>query len=158
MGRIGLPELIILAVIALFIFRVIVPAFRRGYGLVVVAIFIGAVIGFLLRPSLPLIGQLPFDVVLTRGANLQGVDLLAKSTAETSFNYIVVGALIGLVAGIPISRMRRSSSTPPPPAPVSESAESVASPPTDSPRFCSNCGTSLIPGSKFCNSCGTKVS
>ena len=58
---------------------------------------VGATIGFLVRPSVPLIGQLPLDVVLTRGANLSGLDMLLRSTAEQSFNYMVIGAIVGAV-------------------------------------------------------------
>ena len=60
---------------------------------------IGAVIGFLLRPSVPLIGQLPLGTVLTRGGNLSGLDSILKGAAETSCNYMIVGALIGAVVG-----------------------------------------------------------
>lgn len=62
--------------------------------------FVGAVVGFLLRPAVPLVGQLPLMVVLTRGANLQGLDRLVVPTAETSFNYMLVGGIIGTVLGL----------------------------------------------------------
>ncbi|MGO9239607.1 MAG: hypothetical protein ACLQBJ_02265 [Bryobacteraceae bacterium] len=58
---------------------------------------VGAVLGFLLRPSLPLIGQLPLGVVITRGEYLTGLDVLFKSTAEQSFNYMLFGAILGAV-------------------------------------------------------------
>lgn len=59
--------------------------------------FLGGLVGFLLRPSLPLIGQLPFKTVITRGSNLTGLDVLLKSTAEQSFNYMVIGVIVGAV-------------------------------------------------------------
>lgn len=58
---------------------------------------LGGLVGFLLRPSLPLIGQLPFSTVITRGSNLSGIDMLLKSTAEQSFNYMVIGVIVGAI-------------------------------------------------------------
>jgi hypothetical protein len=58
---------------------------------------VGAVLGFLLRPAAPLIGQLPIGVVLTRGEFLNGLDVLFKSTAEQSFNYMLFGAILGAI-------------------------------------------------------------
>lgn len=59
-------------------------------------IIAGGLIGFLLRPSIPIVGQLPFSVVITRGSNLDGVSqLLLHSTAQTSFDYMAIGALVG---------------------------------------------------------------
>jgi hypothetical protein len=56
-------------------------------------------LGFLLRPSVPLIGPLPFETVITRGANLTGLDSLLKGAAETSFNYMLVGVVVGALVG-----------------------------------------------------------
>ena len=39
---------------------------------------IGGFLGFLLRPSVPLVGPLPFETVITRGANLTGLDSLLR--------------------------------------------------------------------------------
>jgi hypothetical protein len=60
---------------------------------------VGGTIGFLLRPSAVLIGQLPFGAVITRGATLAGVDQVLVPLAEKSFNIMVASALIGLVVG-----------------------------------------------------------
>jgi hypothetical protein len=65
--------------------------------------FVGGCVGFLLRPSAFLVGQLPFGTVITRGSNLSGLDQLLISTAETSFNYLLVGAILGTVIGFVIS-------------------------------------------------------
>jgi hypothetical protein len=74
----------------------------------IVGFIAGGVLGFLYRPSAFLIGQLPFDVVITRGANLKGVDQVLISLAQSSFNNMltvaVVGAVIGIVAGILLSK------------------------------------------------------
>jgi hypothetical protein len=60
---------------------------------------IGGLVGFLLRPSAPLIGQLPLGTVITRGGNLTGLDVLLRGTAETSFNYMLLGAIVGAAVG-----------------------------------------------------------
>lgn len=60
------------------------------------AIF-GGLLGFLFRPSAPMIGQLPFDTVITRGSDLKGIEIFLKPTAEVSFNYVLGGAIIGSV-------------------------------------------------------------
>lgn len=67
---------------------------------VVAGAFLGGLVGYLLRPSVPFIGQLPFETVITRGSNLSGLDLLLlKGAAETSCNYMIVGVLIGGLIG-----------------------------------------------------------
>ena len=77
----------------------------KKLGLSIIGFFVGGCIGFLLRPSAFLVGQLPLETVITRGANLSGLDRLLISTAETSFNYMMVGALIGAAAGFVIGLM-----------------------------------------------------
>ena len=57
---------------------------------------VGAYVGFLLRPSAPIIGQLPLETVLNRGTNLQGLDTVLVGTAKTSFNHVLGG--LSLVA------------------------------------------------------------
>jgi hypothetical protein len=73
----------------------------------VVGFAAGGFLGFLYRPSAFLIGQLPFETVITRGANLKGIDQVLIYMAQTSFNHMAVaavaGAVIGIVAGILIS-------------------------------------------------------
>ena len=68
--------------------------------LTITGLLIGGAVGFLLRPSVPLIGQLPFTTVITRGANLRGLDQLLLGYARTSFNYLVAGILMGAVVGL----------------------------------------------------------
>jgi hypothetical protein len=76
--------------------------------LALAGLLIGGVVGFLLRPSVPLLGQLPFTTVITRGANLRGLDQLLLGYARSSFNYLVagmlLGAVVGLIASIPIEK------------------------------------------------------
>jgi len=74
----------------------------------IIGFIAGGILGFLYRPSAFIIGQLPFDVVITRGATLKGVDQVLIPMAQSSFNNMVaiaiVGALIGIVAGILMSK------------------------------------------------------
>lgn len=74
----------------------------------IIGFLAGGVLGFLYRPSAFVIGQLPFDVVITRGANLKGIDQVLIPMAQSSFNNMmaiaVLGAVIGIVAGLLISR------------------------------------------------------
>jgi len=76
-------------------------------------LLIGGVVGFLLRPTVPLMGQLPLTTVITRGANLRGLDQLLLGYARSSFNYllagIVLGALVGLIASIAIEKSQISN-------------------------------------------------
>ena len=83
----------------------------QGIGIGILGLILGGVIGFVLRPSAMLIGQLPFETVISRGANLQGLDKLLVPTAQSSFNMMVVGAIIGAVVGFVVGQMlaRRSS-------------------------------------------------
>lgn len=60
---------------------------------------LGGIIGFLLRPANSLIGQLPFETVISRGANLEGVDQLLVPLAQKSFNTLIIGVFIGIIVG-----------------------------------------------------------
>lgn len=71
----------------------------------VAGFFIGALLGFLLRPSVPLVGQLPFFAVITRGGSLKGLDQMLIPAACTSFNYMLVGAILGAVAGVVATKL-----------------------------------------------------
>ena len=68
--------------------------------LTIAGLFIGGVVGFLIRPSVPFMGQLPFTTVITRGANLRGLDQLLTGYARTSFNYVIAGMVVGAVVGL----------------------------------------------------------
>jgi hypothetical protein len=62
---------------------------------IIAGALIGATVGFLFRPSVPLVGQLDLPTVLTRGTRLTGLDTMLQSAAERSFNYLAGGALAG---------------------------------------------------------------
>jgi hypothetical protein len=68
----------------------------------------GGLIALILRPSAPLIGQLPVETVFSRGAALTGLDEILVPTAERSFDLMLLGALIGLAAGIAASKLLRA--------------------------------------------------
>jgi len=70
---------------------------------------IGGFLGFLLRPSVPLVGPLPFETVITRGANLTGLDSLLRGVAETSFNYMLVGVVAGALVGWVVKRQSNNT-------------------------------------------------
>jgi hypothetical protein len=74
----------------------------KGTVLGVIGLFVGAFVGFQLRPSAFLVGQLPLGTVITRGANLSGLDVLLVSTAQTSFNYMLAGAAVGAACGLAV--------------------------------------------------------
>jgi zinc-ribbon domain len=61
---------------------------------------VGGILGFLFRPAAPLIGQLDFGTVVSRGTNLTGLDQILVSTAQASFNYLIAGIILGCVIGV----------------------------------------------------------
>lgn len=65
----------------------------------IIGYYVGGLLGFLLRPSVFLVGQLPFGAVISRGAALSGLDLLLVPAAQNSFNVIVAVAIIGALIG-----------------------------------------------------------
>jgi hypothetical protein len=75
-----------------------VPAELLGGGIGSLAL-IGGLVGFLLRPSNPIVGQLPLVTVLTRGSSLTGLDSLLVPLAERSFKYVAAGTVVGLLVG-----------------------------------------------------------
>jgi hypothetical protein len=62
-------------------------------------IFLGGLLGFALRPSVLLIGKLPFGLVITRGSTLTGVDRILVDAAARSFNMLLAGAVLGGLLG-----------------------------------------------------------
>lgn len=85
---------------------------NKSLPLAVLGFFVGGCLGFLMRPAAMLVGQLPFGTVITRGSNLSGLDTLLVSTAEASFNYLMLGAILGAVSGLVIGLMMSKSKTP----------------------------------------------
>jgi hypothetical protein len=71
----------------------------------IIGFIAGGVVGFLYRPQALIIGQLPFETVITRGANLKGMDQMLIPLAQSSFNNMFVAAVIGTVIGIVVGYM-----------------------------------------------------
>ncbi len=71
----------------------------------VIGMILGGIVGYWFRPSIPLIGQLPFETVISRGQSLRGLDVILKGVAEQSFNYIIIGTIVGAVAGFVVGRI-----------------------------------------------------
>lgn len=67
--------------------------------IIIIFAIIGGFDGFLLRPSVPLIGQLPFSAVISDGRSPRGIEQLARPYAEQSFHYLIAGTLIGAAVG-----------------------------------------------------------
>lgn len=63
---------------------------------------VGGLLAFFMRPSAFLVGQLSFSQVISRGANLQGIDAILVPIAKQSFNVMISGAIIGALIGIGI--------------------------------------------------------
>lgn len=61
---------------------------------------IGGLVGFVARPSVPMLGQLPFEYVIARGANLNGLDRMLAPLAQRSFDIMLMGAVLG--AGVAV--------------------------------------------------------
>src|ERR1019366_1039364 len=126
-------------------------------------VFSGAVLGFLFRPSIPLVGQLPLDVVLTRGASLNGVDTLLRSAAEQSFDYVMFGRILGaVVMAVVVAVTKGVSQKPSPSVAATPSNALPPSVPASSPialavnAFCTKCGAALGQDVVFCGSCGAR--
>jgi hypothetical protein len=58
-----------------------------------------------MRPSVPLVGQLPLSIVITAGANLQGLDQMLLPVARQSALFLLIGAIIGSVVGPLVGRL-----------------------------------------------------
>ena len=71
----------------------------------VIGAILGAIVGYWFRPSVPFLGQLPLETVMTRGGSLQGLDVILRGVAEQSFNYIVIGAILGALVAFVLTRM-----------------------------------------------------
>lgn len=65
-------------------------------------ILAGGMAGFFLRPSAAEGGPLSFATVIARGATLKGADTALVPLAQTSFNYMIVGAILGILLGMTI--------------------------------------------------------
>ena len=72
---------------------------RNAWIITIIGLVLGASIGYFFRPTAIFVGQLPFDVVITRGGNLKGLDQIYLEIAKTSFNYLLIGGIAGAILG-----------------------------------------------------------
>jgi hypothetical protein len=72
---------------------------KKAWIIAFIGLILGASIGYFYRPPAFFIGQLPFDVVITRGGNLKGFDQIYLGIAKTSFNYLLIGGIAGAILG-----------------------------------------------------------
>jgi len=77
----------------------------RRQGFVVLGLVGGVVAGFLTRPSVPMVGQLPFGVVITRGAGLKGFDQILVGAAQDSFNHLMLITILGVALGFAMPKV-----------------------------------------------------
>jgi hypothetical protein len=91
-----------------------------------------------------MMGQLPFETVVTAGSNLQGVDELLKPLAQRSLKYLAIGVVLGGIAGFVIGGFAQ------PPGPR-RSVRTITS-----GTYCANCGNAIPHSSSYCPRCGFK--
>jgi len=72
---------------------------KKAWIISFIGLILGASIGYFYRPPALFIGQLPFDVVITRGGTLKGLDQIYLEIAKTSFNYLMIGGIAGAILG-----------------------------------------------------------
>lgn len=74
----------------------------KTFGFGIGGFIVGGFLAFLMRPSAFLVGQLPFEQVISRGANLKGLDVMLVPLAQQSFNVMIIGSIVGALAGVGI--------------------------------------------------------
>ncbi len=163
-GGLSGTELIILLIVGVLVVRTI-RGLKKGTagGFAVAGAVVGAILGFLFRPSVPLLGQLPLGVVITRGSSLDGLDSLVRPFAEQSFNYVVAGAILcagimGALRNMIIQNGSAAATAPAAPYLSTAAAPTVAASASGSAPFCTACGTPLPNVAAFCGKCGAKRS
>ena len=144
MRSFGFPELLVVGfvVVAVVLLIQAIRDLRLGKGgyfsVTWSGAIVGGIIGFLLRPSVPGIGQVSLGDVLTRGGDLRGFDVLLKGAAETSFNYLVAGVILG---GVISAIVAKSGALSPPTHSQHTNPESP--PVSQATGFCTKCGKPL---------------
>ncbi len=83
---------------------------RRFPVFAVLGAVIGGILGFLARPSIPIIGRLPLDAVLTRAATYHGLASgYIHQVADRSLGILVLGAAVGGVVGYLADRVSNNA-------------------------------------------------
>ncbi len=66
----------------------------------IVGLLIGGYIGFLMRPAVPMFGQIPFEYVISMGSQFKGMDEILIPIAQKSFFMTIGGSFIGFIIGV----------------------------------------------------------
>lgn len=156
-GKIGVTELFIILVVVVLIVK---SSRSRSFAGVLLGLILGGFVGFILRPSVAIVGQLPFETVITRGSNLTGMNIILRSAAEQSFNFMMAGAIVGAVilgiwGSLTTKPKQQTASVQSVAAAASQSSTTHAAVET---AFCTKCGKALSADTLFCGSCGARRS
>ena len=108
----------------------------RHSGFAIIGCLTGGLVGYLVGTS-PL---LSFGDVLTRGVFLEGINALARPAAEVASNYMLAGAVAGIVAGLGLASLMSNQGT--------------RQPVLEAETICPQCGTQVPTGMQFCGKCG----
>lgn len=112
---------------------------------------LGGFIAYLMRPSLPLIGQLPFEIVITAGTQLKGLDTMLVGAARESCLILVVGVILGAVVGTIIGPILLKLNE------AVSSTAPVAPPANEHTRTCPFCAETIKIAAKVCRFCGREL-
>jgi hypothetical protein len=119
---------------------------------------LGALMGFVFRPTV-LGAGVPFVTVLLRGATLQGTDVVWKPLAVKSFNYMLLGTVVGALAGyalMMLSRLAKRSEAGAT-ADVVQGVPSLPPAETRAERDCPWCAERILAKAQFCKHCRRDV-
>jgi uncharacterized membrane protein (UPF0136 family) len=111
---------------------------RRFPAFGVAGAVIGGILGFLARPSIPIIGRLPLDAVLTRASTYHGLASgYIHRVADRSLAILILGAVVGGLLGYLADR----------------TAERVGG----GLRACPHCAEQIRAQARVCRFCGNSV-
>ena len=100
---------------------------------------VGGTLGFLSRPSIPIIGRLPLDAVLTRASTYHGLASgYVHRVADRSLAILLLGAVLGALIGYLADR----------------AADKVGG----GARACPYCAEQIKVQARICRFCGKEVS
>ena len=142
------------------------PQASNGHaGFAIVGGWAGGFVGYLVGTS-PMVS---FGDVLTRGLFLEGFNAVLRPAAEVASNYMLAGAVAGLVAGLGLASLMSSQGTLQPVLEAETVCRHCGTLVPNGMQFCGKCGKALAaivcrqcgkavpPDQQFCGSCGTRV-
>ena len=137
----------------------------RHSGFAIIGCLAGGLVGYLVGTP----PGLSFGDVLTRGVFLEGINALARPAAEVASNYMLAGAVAGIVAGLGLASLMSNQGTRQPVLEAEKICPQCGTPVPNGMQFCGKCGKALAaivcrqcgkavpPDQQFCGSCGTGV-